>query len=97
MPADTWPVELVCLLQLTVSCVAQVLGIELNETYWNERCVGRSPRDIMTSHLPEGRLEPGQTVDDLLRIRGELFEQHIAAGLLEPTGGAAELVDAFSP
>ena len=71
---------------------SEVLGITLDEDYWNTQCVGHSPRDIMTKHLPEGRLQPGESVDTLLRQRGELFEEHIAAGKLEQIEGAAELV-----
>ena len=71
---------------------SEVLGITLDEDYWNTQCVGHSPRDIMTRHLPEGRLQPGESVDTLLRQRGELFEEHIAAGKLEQIEGAAELV-----
>lgn len=71
---------------------SEVLGVTLDEDYWNAQCVGHSPRDIMTRHLPEGRLKPGESVDTLLRQRGELFEEHIAAGRLEQIEGAAELV-----
>lgn len=74
---------------------SEVLGVDLTEDYWNNECVGHAPRDIMSKHLPDDRLEPGETIDDLLRKRGELFEDHIAAGLLEPTGGAGALVAAL--
>ena len=71
---------------------SDVLGVTLDEDYWNTQCVGHSPRDIMARHLPEGRLKPGESVDTLLRQRGELFEEHIAAGRLEQIEGATELV-----
>ena len=71
---------------------SDVLGVTLDEDYWNTQCVGHSPRDIMTRHLPEGRLKAGESVDTLLQQRGELFEEHIAAGRLEQIEGAAELV-----
>ena len=71
---------------------SDVLGVTLEEDYWNTQCVGHSPRDIMTRHLPEGRLKPGESIDSLLQQRGELFEEHIAAGRLEQIEGAVELV-----
>lgn len=73
-----------------------VLGVELSEEHWYANCVGNSPRAIMEQHLPDGRLQPGETIDDLLQRRGELFEEHIAAGRLEPTPGAVELVRALN-
>merc|ERR1719407_138698 len=48
---------------------SDVLGVTLDEDYWNTQCVGHSPRDIMARHLPEGRLKPGESVDTLLRQR----------------------------
>lgn len=69
-----------------------VLGVELTEKYWNERCVGRSPRMIMEQNLPPDRLRPGETIDDLLTKRSALFEQHIEQGLLEATSGAEAFV-----
>ena len=69
-----------------------VLGVELSEQHWTDACIGRAPRDIMEAHLPAGRLKPGETIDDLLRRRAELFEEHIAAGRLEATPGAVALV-----
>ena len=69
-----------------------VLGKELTEEFWNAECVGRSPRMIMEANLPPGHLQPGQTIDDLLTRRSELFEEHIAAGLLEETKGASAFV-----
>jgi len=68
-----------------------VLGVELSEQHWTGACIGRPPRDIMEAHLPAGRLKPGETIDDLLRRRAELFEEHIAAGRLEATPGVREL------
>ena len=74
---------------------SEVLGVPLDEEYWNTQCVGNNPRDIIVKHLPEGRLKPGETVDDLLRRRGEIFEEHVAAGKLEETEGASQLVNAM--
>jgi len=69
-----------------------VLGVELSEEYWNSKCVGRSPRMIMEQNLPDGRLRAGETIDDLLKERSALFEQHIEQGLLEATPGAVDFV-----
>ena len=68
---------------------SEILGFELTEDYWNAHCVGNSPRKLLETNMPEGRLEElGETIDRLLVKRSELFEQHIERGLLEATGGA---------
>jgi HAD superfamily hydrolase (TIGR01509 family) len=70
-----------------------VLGIMIDETEWERNCVGTSPASVMANHLPEGRLSPGETIDDLLTQRSEIFEQWIDEGKLDATGGARELLE----
>ena len=58
---------------------SDVLGVTLDEDYWNTQCVGHSPRDIMARHLPEGRLKPGESVDTLLQSVYTFAQQIIEA------------------
>jgi HAD superfamily hydrolase (TIGR01509 family) len=71
---------------------SKVLGRTIEVEEWETRCVGTSPAKVMADHLPEGRLGPGETIDDLLVQRSRIFEQWIDQGKLEATGGAAELL-----
>jgi len=72
---------------------SEILGFELTEEYWNTHCVGHSPRKLLETNMPSGRLdELGETFDALLVKRSALFEQHIERGLLEATSGAQELL-----
>lgn len=77
---------------------SKVLNVELTEEYWNSECVGHSPRSLVERLLPDGRLEElgVADIDGVLAKRSELFEEHIAAGLLEATGGAAALLSELS-
>ena len=71
---------------------SEVLGITINEEEWERDSVGNSPAKVMSDRLPEGRLAPGETIDDLLLQRARLFEQWVAEGKLEATSGAADLL-----
>lgn len=74
----------------------EVLGITFEEEYWETKVVGTSPAKVMTDHLPEGRLAPGETIDDLLAQRSAIFEQWVDEGKLEATAGAAELLEVLA-
>ena len=71
----------------------QLLGFELTVEYWNQKCVGTSPKQILLKHLPPERLASGEeTVDQLLVRRPLPVAAHIDAGLLLATKGAQQLV-----
>ena len=72
---------------------SSVLGITIEEEEWEMKCVGTSPAKVMADRLPAGRLAPGETVSDLLAQRSALFEEWVAEGLLEATGGATDLLE----
>lgn len=75
---------------------SEVLGVTIPKDEWEMQCVGTSPAQLMADRLPPGRLSPGETIDDLLMQRSALFEEWVAEGLLEATGGAAELLEELS-
>ena len=71
----------------------EVLGVEIDEEEWETKCVGTSPAKVIADRLPEGRLAPGETIDDLLDQRSAVFEKWVDEGKLEATGGALELLE----
>lgn len=72
---------------------SEVLGVTIEEEEWETKCVGTSPAKVMGDRLPEGRLAPGETIDDLLDQRSAVFERWVEEGKLEVTAGAAELLE----
>ena len=70
---------------------SEVLGSEIDEDEWVSKCVGTSPAKLMSERLSRP-LANGETIDDLLAQRSQIFERFIDEGRLDETQGATKLL-----